>query len=174
MKVLIVADMQNDFVTGVLGTPEARAIVPNIVNKIEQYLENEEYVYLTKDTHFMSYLNTQEGKFLPVSHCIYQSFGWKLIPEIDAFANANFNCESICKIGFGHSWHLENMYKFDEIEIIGVCTDICVISNALFLKSLCPEMRITVDASCCAGTTPEMHEAALKIMKSCQIYITGE
>lgn len=171
MKVLIVVDMQKDFITGPLGTPEAQAIVPNVAAKIRQYKEDEEYVVYTADTHDENYLETNEGKHLPVKHCIRGTEGWFLHSEVD-FLGAQY----ITKSSFGYKyWGNIFADKFvEEIELVGVCTDICVVSNALILKALFPEIRISVDASCCAGTTPLNHKAALTVMKSCQIEITGE
>ena len=172
MKALIVVDMQSDFVTGPLGTPEARAIVPNVVEKVRQYLNEDAKIYYTKDTHSGNYYKTQEGKFLPIKHCIPGTEGWEIVPEL-SFMEKYKNCKMYMKKTFGYNWCYLNAFH-DEIEIVGLCTDICVISNALILKSTCPEMKIIVDASCCAGTTPERHKAALEVMKSCQIYIKNE
>lgn len=172
-KILIVVDIQNDFVSGALGTPEAQAIVPNVVEKIKTYSEYD--IIYTKDTHYPYYLQTLEGKKLPIEHCIEGSHGWELIPELgDPFA-------CVCKNTFGFDgWaeHFEYIMKKEhyevEFEIIGLCSDICVISNALILRALYPNNKITVDASCCAGVTPEKHSAALEVMKSCQIDVINE
>lgn len=180
MKTLIVIDMQNDFVTGVLGSKEAASILPNVKKKIEEYLANGDEVIFTRDTHFDDYFSTNEGKHLPVLHCISGTDGWQVCPEIDVA-----ECEHINKFTFGvPSWDCVSRNneagsclvdrKFDSIELVGVCTDICVVSNALILKATYPEAEITVDASCCAGTTPEFHKAALMTMKSCQINVVGE
>lgn len=176
-KTLIVIDMQNDFVTGALGSDEARAIVPGVKQKIKEYIDNGYEVIFTRDTHAENYLQTNEGKNLPVPHCIKNTSGWDIIPEIDIV-----DCEHIDKPSFGYTdWNIvvreDNLHHnryFDEIEIIGVCTDICVVSNALILKALYPEISITVDASCCAGVTPETHKAALTTMQMCQINVIGE
>lgn len=182
-RTLIVIDMQNDFVTGPLGTEEARAIVPNIKAKIDEYIKNGDEVIFTRDTHDEDYLNTNEGKHLPVPHCIYDTEGWQVISELDIP-----ECEHIEKFTFGWPhWWINNEQVFDdsedtssffrdmiEIELVGVCTDICVVSNALILKSMYPRAKITVDASCCAGVTPETHKAALTVMKSCQIEVVNE
>ena len=174
-KVLIVIDMQNDFVTGVLGSTEAQAIVPNVVNKIKQYPIED--IYFTLDTHYNGYLNTLEGKYLPVKHCVRATDGWQLIPEVRVYhVLANNHIE---KHTFGSNrWYEKFGYQNDgetiEFELCGVCTDICVISNALVLRMLYPEAKITVDASCCAGVTPEKHAAALEVMKSCQIDVINE
>lgn len=180
-KVLIVVDVQNDFVYGSLGTPEAEAIIPKIKEKFEEYKNNGDYVVYTMDTHNSDYLNTSEGKKLPVEHCIYRTSGWEVIDEIHPAKN-NCNNFMVCKKStFGYEgWDWEEMFGTDSdignlnIEIIGVCTDICVITNALLIKTYYPEAEITVDASCCAGTTPEKHKAALDVMESCQINVINK
>ena len=177
MKTLIVIDMQNDFVTGVLGSKEAVAILPNVKKKIEEYVAAGDEVIFTRDTHGEQYLETNEGKHLPVSHCIKNTEGWNVVPEIDIPDR-----EHIDKPTFGYTgWtflrdgdRVMGMRNLTDVEIIGVCTDICVVSNALILKAFYPEINITVDASCCAGVTPESHQAALATMKSCQINVIGE
>lgn len=177
MKTLIVIDMQNDFVTGALGSKEAVAILPNVKKKIEEYISAGHEVIFTRDTHGEGYLETNEGKHLPVPHCIKDTDGWQVCVELD-----NSACEHIDKPTFGYTdWDTEisidGSFKdrnFSSIEIIGVCTDICVVSNALILRAMYPEVDITVDASCCAGVTPESHQAALATMKSCQINVIGE
>ena len=166
-KTLIVIDMQKDFIDGSLGTKEAVSIVDKVKQKIKQYKEAGEQIIYTRDTHPENYLETREGKYLPVVHCVKGSEGW-LIPEELRVEG----CEVIDKPSFGYTgWE---KYDFEEIEIIGLCTDICVVSNALMLKALYPEIKITVDASCCAGVTVESHRAALLTMKMCQIEIRGE
>ena len=174
MKVLIVVDMQNDFIDGALGTPEAVAIVPNVKKKVEEYRENKDVVIFTRDTHHARYLETSEGKHLPVEHCIAFSHGWEITPEL-----ANYTRYIVNKGTFGYSGWAEygGVYNFvgaKSIELVGLCTDICVISNAMILKSIFPEVPIIVDASCCAGVTPESHKNALEAMKMCQIEIIGE
>lgn len=188
MKVLVVVDMQNDFIDGALGSPEAQEIVPNIVEKIRNYENKKETLLLfTKDTHYSSYLNTLEGKMLPVPHCIENTHGWSINKEIASAAmNPDFLRYSsdriinsrIYKNTFG-SYVLEELlaeYKdvIDEIEFVGVCTDICVVSNVLMARQTLPNTKIVVDASCCAGVTPEKHNAALEVMKSCQIEVVNE
>ena len=159
-KVLIVVDMQGDFVDGPLGTQEARDIVPNVIDKIIEYDLIGDSIIFTLDTHFANtYKDSQEGKFLPVEHCIRDTDGWHLQNDI---------YEVLC------NKFVEFTYLEKSIELVGVCTDICVVSNALILKACFPEIPIYVDASCCAGTTPEKHKVALEVMKSCQIYVTGE
>lgn len=175
MKVFIIVDLQNDFIDGALGTREAEAIVPNVVEKIKQ--AQGKLVVTTQDTHEENYLDTLEGKKLPVVHCIRHSDGWNINHEVQDAIEQNqkdfAQYENICKITFGYEgWKtfFGNMTeKPDEIEICGLCTDICVISNALILRALFPNTKIIVDSACCAGVTPQKHEAALEVMRSCQI-----
>lgn len=177
-KVLIVIDVQNDFVTGSLGTPEAQAIIPNVKEKFDKYKNNNDYVIFTKDTHDSDYLDTAEGKKLP-EHCMHGTHGWEIVDEINYKGFKNFNNFMVCcKSTFGFDdWDWEETFDIADdsslldIEIIGICTDICVITNALLIKTYYPEAKITVDASCCAGSTPEKHEAALDVMESCQINV---
>jgi len=172
-KLLIVVDMQYDFIDGALGTSEAEAIVDRVNKKIKQYRANEDNVIFTQDTHDKDYLNTNEGKNLPIPHCKKHTHGWR-IPE-DLLLSAPNNTAIIEKNTFGYAnWKDFNLERYEEIEIIGLCSDICVITNALVLKTFYPETNITVDATCCAGTTPEHHFAAMAIMKSCQINIKGD
>jgi len=182
MKYLIIIDMQNDFVTGPLGTPEAVAIVNRIKKKIEAHPQGKKIIF-TRDTHFnRNYLKTLEGKKLPIKHCIYETPGWCIIDVLrEAVDNNNdipvdYNfVRYINKHTFGNvDWNEKQMTDVTEIEIVGVCTDICVISNALILKAIFPNIPIIVDASCCAGSTPEMHNKALDVMKSCQIEVINE
>lgn len=171
MKTLIVIDMQNDFVTGVLGSKEAVAVLSNVKKKIDAYIAAGDEVIFTRDTHEENYLETNEGRHLPVPHCVKGTEGWQVVKEIDCP-----DCKHIDKPTFGYI-HWSEQFKdsrISGIEIIGVCTDICVISNALILKAVFPEIDISVDASCCAGVTPETHRAALTAMKSCQIRVIGE
>ena len=177
-KILVVVDMQNDFIDGPLGTPEARAIVDNVCAKIR---EGEwDLVYSTQDSHDHDYLETQEGKKLPIKHCITGSSGWYINDKVWwALNERDFN--ELFKNSFGDRYIMNDILQgvlntktyFNEKEIeltlVGVCTDICVISNALLLKAHYPEMKIVVDASCCAGSTPEKHYMALEVMKSCQV-----
>lgn len=166
-RTLIVIDMQNDFITGPLGTKEAQAIVPNVKKKIEEYKARGDEIIFTRDTHKANYLETNEGKHLPVEHCINGTYGWIIADEVNYPEYRHIN-----KFTFGHTlWEYED---FEEIELVGLCTDICVVSNALILKAQFPEINITVDASCCAGVTPESHKAALTTMKMCQINVIGE
>lgn len=176
-KVLIVVDMQNDFVTGSLGTKEAVAIVDNVVNKINEF---DGEIIVTYDTHFNNYMETREGKYLPVPHCIKDTEGWQLNDEVQKALDARERYTIIHKPTFGSTelvdiireyWDGENNI---EVTLIGLCTDICVVSNAMLLKANYPEMNIVVDASCCAGVTVESHNAALTTMKMCQINVIGE
>ena len=169
-RTLIVIDMQNDFIDGALGTKEAQAIVPNVKKKIEEYKARGDEIIFTRDTHFENYLQTNEGKHLPVEHCIKDTHGWQIADGLVPKGNTNI----IDKLSFGYSDWMVHTFKNMEIEIIGLCTDICVVSNALIIKALNPENSITVDASCCAGVTPESHQAALTTMKMCQINVIGE
>ncbi|MDE7444200.1 MAG: cysteine hydrolase [Lachnospiraceae bacterium] len=170
-KILVVIDMQNDFIDGALGTEEAQAIVSNVVLKIKSYAGQK--VFATRDTHEENYLETQEGKHLPVPHCIKGTEGWKIREEVaDALSEAE--AELIDKPTFGSEILAERLYEMvqkeeAQIELVGLCTDICVVSNALLLKAKMPETVIKVDASCCAGVTPESHDASLLTMKMCQI-----
>lgn len=171
-KLLIVVDMQNDFIDGALGTKEAVAIVPNVEKKMKEFQGD---IICTRDTHFENYLDTQEGKNLPVPHCIKGTDGWNLASGIASLCETR-DGQILDKITFGSRELpklLEEKYPegFDEVELAGLCTDICVISNAMVLKAWFPEVKITVDASCCAGVTPQSHKNALEAMKMCQINI---
>lgn len=170
-KVLIVVDMQNDFVDGALGTAEAVAIVDSVVKKIETF---DGEIIATYDTHEENYMETREGKYLQVPHCIKGTQGWQLNEEVRQALEAR-GYKVIHKPTFGSTKLVEYLKDCDEkntcVELVGLCTDICVVSNALLLKANYPEMDIIVDASCCAGVTPETHEAALTTMKMCQIQI---
>ena len=171
MKYLIVVDMQKDFVTGVLGTGEAQRILPAVAEKVQGF---EGRVIFTRDTHQSDYLETQEGKYLPVPHCIQGSDGWQLVGVLEEFRSAQ-NAAVYDKVTFGCPELARDLVKANEqetiesIELIGVCTDICVVSNALTIKAHLPETPIYVDPACCAGVTPQAHEAALATMRSCQI-----
>lgn len=163
-KTLIVVDMQKDFIDGSLGTKEAVAIVENVKRKIAQYRENGDEIIFTRDTHQQNYLETNEGKHLPVMHCIEGTEGWKIAEGLEV-PGAIY----IDKPGFGYmNW---KDYHLEEVEIVGLCTDICVVSNALIIKATYPEIKVVVDASCCAGVTPESHRAALMTMKMCQVEV---
>lgn len=163
-KTLIVVDMQKDFVDGALGTKEAVAIVENVKRKIAEYQANGDEIIFTRDTHKADYLNTNEGKHLPVEHCIEGTDGWQIYEGLEVEGAIYVN-----KPTFGYlNW---KEYNLEEVELIGLCTDICVVSNALIIKAMYPEIKVSVDASCCAGVTPESHTAALTTMKMCQVEV---
>ena len=169
-ETLIVVDMQNDFIDGALGTKEAVAIVPKVEEKIRNFKGT---VFFTRDTHDTWYLDTQEGKKLPVPHCIRDTEGWQIRSELDKLRKT----KPIDKETFGSTDLADELValniddEISSITFVGLCTDICVISNALLVKAALPEVPIIVDAACCAGVTPESHETALKAMKACQIEI---
>ena len=166
-KILIVIDMQNDFITGSLGSEMAQAIVPNVINKIEKLRKENYEIYFTRDTHDADYLNTLEGKYLPVEHCIFGTDGWRFPKELFSLATYIIN-----KSTFGcNAWEIYLPEEAEVIEICGLCTDICVVTNALSLRTIYPDTKIICDASCCAGTTIEKHNAALDVMESCQIEV---
>lgn len=172
MNILVVIDMQNDFIDKALGTKEAIAIVPNVIAKIQEFNGT---ILFTQDTHEENYMDTKEGQNLPVKHCIRGSEGWKIHEQIAAFVSE----APIEKPTFGSEElgrRLAEMNAKNEIEsitLVGLCTDICVISNAMVMKVFLPETPIIVDASCCAGVTPESHKRALEAMKVCQIEIVN-
>ena len=168
MKILIVVDMQNDFIDGSLGTKEAQSIVPHVIDKIKKYEDNNDLVIFTKDTHYYNYMDTMEGKNLPVKHCIKGTHGHYIPDEI--LRNHKLIIE---KETFGSKDLIDYLLKlnFEEIELVGLCTDICVISNALLIKTFFPEIKISVDSSCCAGVTPISHNEALNTMKKCHIEV---
>ena len=170
-KILIVIDMQNDFIDAALGTPEAVKIIDVVKEKIRSYPA--ENVIATMDTHGENYMETQEGKYLPVPHCIKGSEGWKIRPDIAALLTGARFYE---KPTFGSTAMAADLKELSEeesieLELIGLCTDICVVSNALLLKAMMPEVPISVDAACCAGVTPGKHLAALETMRSCQVQV---
>jgi nicotinamidase/pyrazinamidase len=184
-KILVVIDMQKDFIDGSLGTKEAVAIVPNVISKMKEYAAED--IFATRDTHEEDYLNTQEGRLLPVRHCIKGTDGWQLQPDIAKLLREDHIVDKptfgsvelaqrimSCIAREGCCWSDYDgatKEKGLEITLVGLCTDICVVSNALLLKAFMPEVPIKVVASCCAGVTPEKHEAALETMRSCQIAI---
>lgn len=197
-KVLIVVDMQNDFVDGSLGTAEAFGIVSRVRKKVEKCIKMGDDIIFTMDTHSEDYLDTVEGKNLPVKHCIKGTKGWNIVKELaayipqndedilqkdgkkkqpdykqEALKNVN-NVRIVEKNTFGSIELPELVKDYNEIELVGLCTDICVISNAILLKTYYPEKLIEVDASCCAGTKPESHDNAIEAMKMCQIRILGD
>ena len=178
MKVLIVVDMQKDFVDGALGTAEAVSIVPAAAVKIRSYRAAGDPVIATRDTHGENYLSTQEGRVLPVVHCVRGTDGWQLVPEVAGVLGPDavivdkptFGSTELVRL-FGElaaQYGEENVHA----ELIGLCTDICVVSNALLIKAHYPEMPLSVDSECCAGVTPEKHAAAIETMRSCQIAIS--
>ncbi|MCR5337340.1 MAG: cysteine hydrolase [Lachnospiraceae bacterium] len=167
-EVLIVVDMQNDFIDGSLGSKEATMIVGNVRSKIQSYLDAGKKVIYTKDTHPENYLETYEGKHLPVVHCVKETPGWQISSELPWDETL---CSAVEKGTFGFLAWKELLSDVTDIEICGLCTDICVISNALILRAIYPDKDIFVDAKCCAGVTPELHDAALKVMASNQIEI---
>ena len=172
-KLLVVIDMQNDFIDGSLGSLEAQAIVPAVKAKIEAYRKANDKILFTRDTHPINYLETQEGKNLPVEHCISGTHGHQIASMLNTTG-----CTVIDKPSFGSFELAEQVaalsHEFETIEICGLCTDICVVSNALILKARLPEMQILVDVNCCAGVTIESHKAALLTMKMCQINLLNE
>jgi nicotinamidase-related amidase len=169
-RILIVVDMQNDFLTGSLANPYAQAIIPNVKKKIEEYKTRGDDIIFTRDTHRNDYLTTNEGKHLPVEHCIIRTDGWDVCNEIEDKRYLHIN-----KPSFGYL-HWDEWIDADVecIEIVGTCTSICVVSNALILKATFREAEITVDASCCACVTTESHRHALEVMKMCKINVIGE
>lgn len=172
-EILVVVDMQKDFIDGALGTPEAQAVVPAAAEKIRAFRGR---VIFTRDTHGENYMDSREGSMLPVPHCIKGSPGWQLCPALQPLCSD----APIDKPGFGSVALGELLLAADREEpissvtLIGLCTDICVISNALLLKAFLPETRIIVDAACCAGVSPESHSRALEAMKMCQIEVINQ
>ena len=159
-KILVAVDMQKDFVDGALGTAEALKIVPDVAAKIKAFQGDE--IFVTFDTHGENYAETLEGKKLPVVHCVKNTHGWQIADGLDVP-----DAIHIDKPSFGYThW---DKFCFEKIELVGLCTDICVVSNALILKALFPNAEISVDSACCAGVTPETHNSALTTMKMCQI-----
>lgn len=172
MKLLIVVDIQNDFIDGSLGTKEAEKIVPNVCDKIKNWDGD---IICTRDTHTENYLETSEGRNLPVRHCIEGTSGHAINDDVAKAFNGR-EVTVVDKPTFGSTGlaKLVASFDYDYIELVGLCTDICVVSNALLIKATLPEAEIVVDASCCAGVTPQSHIAALTTMKMCQIKIIGE
>ena len=171
MRVLVIVDAQVDFVTGALANPDAVATIPSIKKRIEDTRENHEMVIFTQDTHMENYMDTLEGEKLPVEHCVYQTEGWEIVEELRDEATL-----CVLKPTFGSFDLIDRVVSFRnafnediEIELCGFCTDICVCSNALLLRAAMPNARISVNSGLCAGTTKENHEAALAVMRSCQI-----
>ena len=169
---LIVVDMQTDFINGALGTKEAEAILPRVKARIERF---EGEVIFTRDTHEGDYLETQEGKRLPVEHCVKESMGWQIDPLLAPFVKKVIDKPTFGSVVLGEYLREANTREpIGSITLVGLCTDICVISNALLIKAFLPEVAIAVDASCCAGVTPETHKTALEAMKMCQITVENE
>lgn len=172
-RILIVVDMQNDFIDGALGSPEARAIVGRVAEKMRGFQGR---VITTRDTHEAHYLSTQEGRKLPVPHCLRGTEGWRLHPRIEAERREEpFDKPVFGSAALGQALAEENAREpIESVELVGLCTDICVISNALLLRAFLPEAEIIVDASCCAGVSPRSHKTALEAMKACQVRIENE
>ena len=175
MKLLFVIDMQNDSIDGVLGSPEAQAIVPKVIEKIK----TADLIVLTQDTHHIDYLKTEEGKHLPIKHCLYKTKGWEIHKDILNLISGHDNVFYEQKETFGYNcWerysiylkHYKN-YDITEVEIVGLDTDFCVLANAMTLKAAFPNVPITIDAACCAGSTPEWHEKALDMLEHCHFNI---
>ena len=171
MRMLVVVDMQNDFIDGALGTPEAKAIVKRVAAKVAAYKSRGDEVVFTRDTHGENYLATQEGRNLPVKHCIRDTEGWRISSALDTTG-----CTLFDKPTFGSIELAEYIAQREpmSVEFIGLCTDICVISNVMILKARLPEIPIGVDATCCAGVTPESHKNAIDAMRTCQVVIVNE
>ena len=170
-RVLVVIDMQNDFITGSLGTKEAQAIVEKVCRKIQGF---DGEVLFTLDTHGPDYLDTQEGRLLPVAHCIKGTPGWELEPRVKALCRTTpIEKPTFGSTGLADVLQAKHIYGggLDEVVFVGLCTDICVVSNALLVKARLPEVPLTVDASCCAGVTPEAHQHALAVLRSCLINV---
>ena len=174
MKVLVAVDLQNDFINGALGTAEAAAMLPRAERKIRSF---EGLVLFTRDTHTEDYLNTREGKALPVPHCIRGTWGWELIDQLRPYAEGRtvLDKPTFGSSQLGRLLQAENEgTPVERVTLIGLCTDICVISNALLVKAFLPEAEVAVDAACCAGVTPESHRTALAAMGPCQIAVEHE
>ena len=194
-KVLVIVDMQNDFVDGALGTPEAQAIVPKVADYIRTHADKDTVLVFTKDTHEVNYMDTQEGKHLPVAHCIKDTYGWELVPAIqealydvrDQYHSFDFyppyiTDHIVCKPSFGSLDLVNLLYVLDddtgmqpgdiaEITLMGLCTGICVLSNAMLAKATLPEVPVRVVEECCACVTPDSHKTAIDAMRLCQIEI---
>lgn len=178
MEYLVVVDMQNDFVSGALGTAEARNIVPYVVGRVVDGINRGEEVLFTRDTHGPDYLDTQEGRKLPVPHCVRGTEGWEIVEQLREYAahpidKPTFGSRELGALLKARNEDLKKQGKpgVERVTLIGLCTDICVISNALLIKAFLPETEVVVDAKCCAGVTPESHRNALEAMKACQITV---
>ena len=181
MEILIVVDMQNDFVSGALGTPEAGEIVPYVVGRVVEGMNRGEEILFTRDTHEANYLSTQEGKKLPVPHCVRDTEGWEIVEPLRKYAEHPIDKPTFGSQVLGallkardEDLHKQGKPGVEKVTFIGLCTDICVISNALLIKAFLPEAEIVVDARCCAGVTPESHRNALEAMKMCQITVEND
>ena len=175
-RYLVVVDMQHDFVDGALGTPEAQTIVASVAAKAQAF---DGTVMFTKDTHYSDYLQTLEGKNLPVEHCLHGTPGWELMPELQAIRDERnsfvFEKTTFASLDLAMWLAEENVAEpIESIELIGLCTDICVVSNALLIKGWIPEVPLKVDASLCAGVTPDSHKAALATLRSCQVEVIND
>ena len=170
-RAIIVIDMQNDFVTGALGSADAVRATGAIREALERNAAQSDPadVFFTQDTHGDDYLQTQEGRRLPVAHCIRGTEGWEIVPELRPFADS---ARTVCKPTFGSLELPKLLAGYSEVTLAGVCTDICVVSNALLLKAFHPEMTVRAAGALCAGTTPENHESALRTMRSCQVEVS--
>lgn len=171
-KALVVVDMQNDFVTGELANEAAEKVIPAIASKVKEAAAKGIDIYFTRDTHSDNYLETEEGKHLPFTHCIKDTWGWEIVPELQKLADET-KAVIVDKPVFGSVTLGETLRDkaYDEVELVGVCTDICVISNAMIARAFLPNAHITVDSSCCAGVTEVAHNTALEAMKACQVEI---
>ena len=186
-KVFVIVDCQNDFIDGSLGTAEAQAIVPRIVEKINNMSDKENTLVLfTKDTHYENYFDTLEGSILPIKHCIENTPGWSINKEIVAavkkydflgYSSKKIINSRVYKNTFGsddlEEFFVKHKEEIESVEFVGLCTDICVISNVLMARQKMPNTEIIVDKACCAGVSPDKHEAALEVMRSCQINVIG-
>ncbi len=174
-KLLLVVDMQNDFITGALGTPEAVSIVPKVCRKVSQHLEQGGLLAFTLDTHGENYLETQEGKFLPVPHCVRGTWGWQFCPEllavVDPWRHTVYEKETFGSSALARDLADGRYDGLDQVELVGLCTDICVVSNALLCKTFLPQVPVVVDGACCAGVTPQAHREALHTMGQCQVQV---
>ena len=177
MNYLIVVDMQKDFVSGALGTAEARDIVPRVAERIADGIRRGEHIIFTRDTHMENYLDTQEGKKLPVPHCIQATEGWEIVEPLRAYTvgravidKPTFGSQVLGEL-LAEAGRRENI---ERVTLVGLCTDICVISNAMLIKAFLPEAEIAVDAACCAGVTPQSHQNALAAMRMCQITVEND
>jgi len=169
-KILIVVDMQNDFIDGALGTPEAVAILPNVLDKIKNF---DGRVLFTRDTHENAYMDSLEGHYLPVPHCIENTHGWEIHASLAPYVDKIIDKPAFGSIELAdYLVALHHETPIESIEMVGLCTDICVLSNALILKAALPQVDVTVDASCCAGTTEDNHNTALKALGPCQVQVT--